>query len=109
MSRRKYTKYWERNQVFDFFLDFLNHDFFIKYHFFNFYVSMKTLIRQGSKGPAILRVTLLNEGSDAYLPELYGDRITVERTIMKSGGGGYKMLSADNRVRIIIKIFIISL
>ena len=39
-------------------------------------------IRQGSaNGRAIVRVTLSNRGEEAYLPEVYGSRITVQRTI----------------------------
>lgn len=37
---------------------------------------------------ALIQVTLRNEGTDAYLPELYGNRITIERRINKEGGGG---------------------
>ena len=39
-----------------------------------------------------MRVTLLNEGMDAYKPAEYGRRIMVERKINKGGGGGYTLL-----------------
>ena len=39
-----------------------------------------------------MRVTLLNEGMDAYKPAEYGRRIVVERKINKGGGGGYTLL-----------------
>ena len=58
---------------------------------------MASMIRQGSPGPAIVRVTLLNEGPDAYRPEVYGKRITIERTITKSAGASYKILDESNR------------
>lgn len=47
------------------------------------------LIREGSSGPAILQVTLYNEGPDAYYPEKYGTRIMIERRIPKSGAASY--------------------
>jgi len=53
--------------------------------------SLGGLIRHGSDGPAILRVALLNEGPDAFKPSEYGNRITVERTINRSGGGAYAL------------------
>ena len=56
------------------------------------------LIREGSDGPAIMRVTLLNEGPDAYKSKDYGNRITVERRINKGGGGGYRLLSQSGTV-----------
>ena len=58
--------------------------------------NLSHLIREGSPGPAVLRVTLRNEGDLAYEPERFGDRIIIERTITKTaaghGGGGYKLL-----------------
>jgi chromosome segregation ATPase len=54
---------------------------------------MAALIREGSEGPAILRVTLLNQGSDAFQPHLYGDRIIIERKIPKTGGSSYRLLN----------------
>jgi hypothetical protein len=45
-----------------------------------------------------MRVTLLNEGDDAYKPEIYGNRVTVERRINKGGGGGYKLITAKGVV-----------
>ena len=60
--------------------------------------SLKDLVRKGTTANcAKVRVTLLNKGSDAYQPEVYGDYITVERTIALRGGyNGYKLFSADN-------------
>ena len=45
-----------------------------------------------------MRVTLLNEGPDAYKAKDYGNRITVERRINKGGGGGYRLLSQSGTV-----------
>ena len=60
--------------------------------------SLKDLVRKDSSANcAKVRVTLLNKGSDAFQPEVYGDYITVERTIALRGGyNGYKLFSADN-------------
>jgi structural maintenance of chromosomes protein 6 len=62
--------------------------------------NLKDLVRkdagsteQQAPSQALIRVTLLNAGSDAYKSELYGDTITVERTIALRGGyNGYKLL-----------------
>ena len=45
-----------------------------------------------------MRVTLLNEGMDAYKPEEYGNRSTIERRINKGGGGGYKLIGSKGQV-----------
>jgi chromosome segregation ATPase len=64
--------------------------------------SLGALIREGTEGPAKMRVTLLNEGVDAYKPEKYGKRITVERTINnRNGGGGYRLLGEKGDVRLL--------
>ena len=60
--------------------------------------NLQGLIREGSDGPAVMRITLLNEGDDAYKPDIYGNRITVERRIVKNGGGGYKLLCCKGNV-----------
>ena len=57
------------------------------------------LIREGCDGPAIMRITLLNEGNDAYKPNVYGKRLTVERRIARKGGGGYRLPDEKNVVR----------
>jgi structural maintenance of chromosomes protein 6 len=60
--------------------------------------NLKDLVRKDSTTSAMpscakIRVTLLNHGSDAYNHHVYGDTITVERTIALSGGyNGYKLL-----------------
>lgn len=61
--------------------------------------NMSSLIRQGSPGPAIVRVTLVNDGADAYRTDKYGNRIIIERKIIKGGGSTYKLLSSDGTVR----------
>lgn len=60
--------------------------------------SLKELVRKDtSSNFAKVRVTLLNKGSDAFEHDIYGDFITVERTIALRGGyNGYKLFNADN-------------
>jgi chromosome segregation ATPase len=55
--------------------------------------NLKDLVRKDSSaGYAKVRVTLLNKGDDAYNHDIYGDKITVERTIATRGGyNGYKL------------------
>ena len=55
--------------------------------------NIKDLVRKDSTGQnAKIRVTLMNGGGDGYHPEIYGDTITVERTIAIRGGyNGYKL------------------
>lgn len=61
--------------------------------------NVQDLVRKDSTaGCAKVRVTLLNQGSDAYHPELYGGKITVERTIATKGGyNGYKLLDEHGK------------
>ena len=68
--------------------------------------SLKDLIRRDATSAqmptgAKIRVTLHNRGSDAYQHEIYGDTITVERTISIRAGGdnGYKLLDHNNVVK----------
>eukprot|EP00937_MAST-01D_sp_MAST-1D-sp2_P005072 g5072.t1 len=52
------------------------------------------LIRRGHDGKAVLRVTLRNEGSKAYRPEVCGDKITIERHLQRGGTASYKLINA---------------
>mmetsp|Transcript_29485 Transcript_29485/g.33811 ORF Transcript_29485/g.33811 Transcript_29485/m.33811 type:complete len:1212 (-) Transcript_29485:207-3842(-) len=60
--------------------------------------NLKELVRKGTTSNcAKIRVTLLNQGDDSFKHDIYGDTITVERTIALRGGyNGYKLYSADN-------------
>nr|WJN25126.1 DNA repair protein [Tranzscheliella williamsii] len=59
--------------------------------------SLKDLIQHG-KPFATITVTIKNEGSDAYKPELFGRRIIVERKILADKGGGQtKMKDATGK------------
>lgn len=58
--------------------------------------NLKDLVRKDG-GPDVtcarVRVTLTNGGDDAYRPDIYGDAVTVERTIALNGGfNGFKLL-----------------
>lgn len=55
-------------------------------------------VREGSENPAILKVTLLNKGPDAYKHNLYGDKITVKRVISKGGTSTYHLLDYNGQV-----------
>jgi hypothetical protein len=65
--------------------------------------NLKDLIRKGPGGVADgqrnakVRVTLYNEGDDAFQHDTYGDEVTVERVIASSSGGynGYRLLDSD--------------
>ena len=59
--------------------------------------AMASMIRQGSPGPAIVKVTLVNQGPDAYKIDTYGKRITIVRTITKSSGATYKILDSNGK------------
>ena len=59
--------------------------------------SVAKYIREGSDSPAILKITLLNEGPDAFEPEKYGKKITVQRTISKTAST-YKLLDDEGNV-----------
>lgn len=55
--------------------------------------NLKDLVRrEGGATQAKVRVTLLNRGPDAFQHSVYGDAITIERTItLGNSGGGYKL------------------
>ena len=63
--------------------------------------NMKELVRKEAGSDcsgAKVRVSLWNKGSDAFQPEIYGEEITVERTISLRGGGNtYKLLDSEGK------------
>ncbi|KAJ3416308.1 Structural maintenance of chromosomes protein 6 [Chytridiales sp. JEL 0842] len=59
--------------------------------------SIKSLLKEGTSGGSV-SVTLRNQGPDAYRPEAYGDRIAIERRIMKDGSGGYRIKACNGKV-----------
>jgi chromosome segregation ATPase len=63
--------------------------------------NLKGLVRTDHNRPpshAKIRVTLLNQGGDAFRPAVFGDKITVERTIaINSGFNGYKLLDVHGK------------
>jgi hypothetical protein len=64
--------------------------------------NLKDLIRKesGEGGNAKVRVTLLNMGADGFQTDVYGDSITVERSISRGGGyNGYKLLDHQGKER----------
>ncbi|GMI25107.1 hypothetical protein TeGR_g348, partial [Tetraparma gracilis] len=62
--------------------------------------NLSKLIRNGSNAThARLRVKLLNKGNDAFRHDVYGDFITVERTLDKGGGSSYKLLDQNDKCK----------
>ena len=55
------------------------------------------LIRQG-QASATVEISLYNGGEHAFKEEIYGDAITVVRTVLASGGGGYRLKDAKGRI-----------
>ena len=60
--------------------------------------SLGNLIREGSDGPAVLTIKLLNSGVDAYKDLEYGNRIYIERKITKSGTSSYRMMNHEREL-----------
>ena len=54
-------------------------------------------IRHGHDGSCTIRVTLRNQGTDAYRPEVFGKSVTVQRTIQQNGATTYKLLTARGK------------
>ncbi|KAI3653288.1 hypothetical protein MP228_001235 [Amoeboaphelidium protococcarum] len=60
--------------------------------------NLKDLIRTGEQ-QAEIRLRIKNEGVDAYKPELFGERITIVRTLVRGHGtSAYKLLSQTGKV-----------
>ncbi len=61
---------------------------------------LANLIRNGSDAThAKVRVQMRNMGADAFQHERYGDYITVERIIERSGGSQYRLLDENDKVK----------
>ncbi|ODQ79032.1 hypothetical protein BABINDRAFT_162101 [Babjeviella inositovora NRRL Y-12698] len=56
--------------------------------------SLQNLIKRG-RTTSRVTITLANVGHEAYMPELYGNKVTVERVLKKEGVAGY-FLKAEN-------------
>lgn len=63
--------------------------------------NLKGMVRKGTTSNcARIRVTLLNQGDDSFKHDIYGDFVTVERTIAIRGGyNGYKLFDANLKER----------
>lgn len=59
--------------------------------------SLKTFVKEGCTQGS-LAVQIKNAGSDAYLPDVYGQSIIVERHFSKTGASGFKIKSAAGRI-----------
>lgn len=58
--------------------------------------SLKDLIKDG-KSTARVSITFKNDGIDAYYPEKYGSKITIERKLVKNGTGSYIVQDENNK------------
>ncbi|KAG2453512.1 hypothetical protein HYH02_001732 [Chlamydomonas schloesseri] len=58
--------------------------------------SLTAFVKEGCS-EARVRVTLWNVGEDAYLPHIFGERITVERVIKVAGGNDTTLLDARGK------------
>ncbi|GAN06536.1 P-loop containing nucleoside triphosphate hydrolase protein [Mucor ambiguus] len=59
--------------------------------------SVSSFIKEGTSA-AIVTIHLTNNGSNAYRPDIYPERIIVERRINKEGGSPYKIKNKSGRV-----------
>ncbi|EFX80525.1 putative SMC6, structural maintenance of chromosome protein 6, copy B [Daphnia pulex] len=60
--------------------------------------SIKDFVKTG-KSKAVVSVTLINKGKGSYKRKIFGDTITIERTINAStGSGGYKIFNEQRKL-----------
>ncbi|KTW27665.1 hypothetical protein T552_04144 [Pneumocystis carinii B80] len=59
--------------------------------------NIKDLIREGANSSSVT-IMLKNTGDDAYMHDVYGNTIIIERRFTRESCGGYKIRSADNRL-----------
>jgi chromosome segregation ATPase len=59
--------------------------------------SLQSFIKEG-RDYASLVIHLKNQGADAYQPDVYGQKIIVERNFSKTGTSGYKLKNAAGRL-----------
>ena len=60
--------------------------------------NLASFIREGSNDPAIIRVSLHNNGADRYRPDLYGNVIIIERKIALKGAATFRLMGDNNKV-----------
>lgn len=59
--------------------------------------SLKSFIKEGQES-AMLSVRIKNQGPSAYMPELYGQSIVVERHFSKSGASYFKLKNERDKI-----------
>jgi len=59
--------------------------------------SLKSLIKSGQNS-AVVEIVLKNNGEDPVKPDVYGDRITIERRITSDGSSSYKIKNSSGKV-----------
>jgi chromosome segregation ATPase len=58
--------------------------------------SVDSLIREGAQSGKV-KVKLNNQGDNPYLPDTYGDHITIERAFRREGANAYSIYDANGR------------
>merc|ERR1719167_641881 len=57
----------------------------------------KSFIRNGQNSASV-EIRLCNDGEDAYLPEIYGNSITISRTVSQCGSSSYKIKDSCGKI-----------
>jgi structural maintenance of chromosomes protein 6 len=57
------------------------------------YIFHKLFVLTPERSTAQVKVTIKNQGEDAYKPKIYGDSIIIQRQFTKSGSSSYKIMS----------------
>ncbi|EFR02817.1 hypothetical protein MGYG_09099 [Nannizzia gypsea CBS 118893] len=59
--------------------------------------SLKSFVKEGKESATII-VRIKNQGDGAYLPDMYGDSIIVERHFTRSGSSGFRLKSKSGTI-----------
>jgi len=59
--------------------------------------SLKGLIKEGKNNGSVT-IKIRNKGPDAYKPDVYGDRIIIERRLSRDGVNGYKIKNSSGKI-----------
>ncbi|ORX70371.1 hypothetical protein BCR32DRAFT_211334 [Anaeromyces robustus] len=59
--------------------------------------SLKGLIKEGKNNGSVT-IKIRNKGPDAYKPDIYGDRIIIERRLSRDGVNGYKIKNNNGKI-----------
>ncbi|KAM5463477.1 Structural maintenance of chromosomes protein 6 [Microsporum audouinii] len=59
--------------------------------------SLKSFVKEGKESATII-VRIKNQGDGAYLPDIYGDSVIVERHFSRSGSSGFRLKSKSGAI-----------